>query len=96
MVALDAAGRTLVIRNPSGVEEKVELADNLAGFGGVKAGDRVTLTLRAGLRWTRVSSIVQTRAVPTAPGTAASAPKRSTRTLLPEDIREIRRQYCMG
>jgi hypothetical protein len=64
VVAVDLIGRTLVIRNAKGVEEKVELDDNLAGFGDIKAGDRVILTLRTGPGWTRVSSIVKSGAVP--------------------------------
>ena len=73
VVAVDLIGRTLVIRNAKGGEEKVELDDNLAGFGDIKAGDRVILTLRTGPGWTRVSSIVKSRAVP-APPKAATRP----------------------
>ena len=76
VVSLDVAGRTLVIRNARGLEEKMELDDNLAGFGDVKAGDRVMLTLRAGPGWTRVSSIVKSKAVPPK-GAVTTAPNRS-------------------
>jgi hypothetical protein len=71
VVAVDVTGRTLVIRNAKGVEEKVELDANLAGFGDIKAGDRVILTLRTGPGRALVSSIVKSTAVP-APNFAAS------------------------
>jgi len=77
VVSLDVAGRTLVIRNAKGLEEKVELDDKLAGFGDIKAGDRVMLTLRAGPGWTRVSSIVKSKAVPAPRGTVTIAPNPS-------------------
>ncbi len=72
VVAVDVIARTLVIRNAKGVEEKVQLDDNLAGFGDIRAGDRVILTLRTGPGWARVSSIVKSRAV-AAPKIAASS-----------------------
>jgi hypothetical protein len=75
VVAVDVIGRTLVIRNARGVEEKVQLDDNLAGFADIKAGDRVVLTLRTGPGWARVSSIVKSRAV--APPKVAASPSRS-------------------
>ena len=61
VVSVDVTGRTLVISNARGVEEKLQLDDNLAGFGDVKAGDRVILTLRTGPGWARVSSIAKSR-----------------------------------
>ncbi len=71
VVAIDAVGRTLVVRNAQGVEEKMQLDDNLAGFGNIRAGDRVILTLRTGSGWPRVTSIVESREEP-APRLAAS------------------------
>lgn len=73
VVSVDATGRTLVIRNAKGLEEKLQLDDNLAGFGDVKAGDRVILTLRTGPGWARVSSIARSRAVPPTRIKAAAA-----------------------
>jgi hypothetical protein len=70
VVAVDMMGRTLVIRNAGGRDERVQLDDNLSGFGGIKAGDRVMLTLRRGPGWARVSSIVKSRAA-AKPGTAS-------------------------
>jgi hypothetical protein len=71
IVAVDVTGRTLMIRNTKGVEETVELDDNLAGFGDIRAGDLVILTLRTGPGRARVSSIVKSTAAP-APKVAAS------------------------
>ena len=64
IVSVDAISRTLVIRNANGVEEKLGLDDNVAGFGDVKAGDRVILSLRSGPGMARVSSIVKSSAPP--------------------------------
>ena len=77
VVALDATGRTLVFKNARGVEETLQLDDNLAGFGDVKVGDRVMLTLRAGPGWTRVSSIVKSTALPAQKAAAPVVPDRS-------------------
>jgi len=74
VVAVDVTGRTLVIRNAKGVEEKVQLDDALAGFDDLKAGDRVILTLRRGPGWARVSSIDKSRAVPASQVAASSPP----------------------
>jgi hypothetical protein len=74
VVAVDVTGRTLLIRrNAKGVEEKVQLDDNLAGIGDIRAGDRVILTVRTGPGWTRVSSIVKSR--PLAASRPPAAPK---------------------
>ena len=74
VVSVDVTGRTLVIRNAKGLEERLQLDDNLAGFGDIKAGDRVILTLRTGPGWARVSSIARSRAVPASKIKAASSP----------------------
>ena len=76
VVAVDVVGRTLVIKNAKGAEERLELDDKLVGFGDIKAGDQVMLTLRAGPGWTRVSSIVKSKAV-AAPDIAASSSSRA-------------------
>jgi hypothetical protein len=72
VVAVDAIGRTLVIRNARGAEEKVVLDDNLAGFEDIRAGDRVSLTLRAGPGWARVTSII--KATPESKAAASPSP----------------------
>ena len=64
VLAVDVNGRTLLIRNAMGVEEKVQLDDNLSGFGDVRAGDQVILTLRTGPGWARVSSIAKSSPEP--------------------------------
>lgn len=61
VVAIDVTGRTLVIRDAKGTDEKVQLDDRLAGFGGVEVGDRVVLILQRGPGWARVRSIVRSR-----------------------------------
>jgi hypothetical protein len=80
VVAVDVIGRTLVIRSAGGVETKVQLDDNLAGFGDVEAGDLVRLTLRTGPGWARVSSIARRNAVraPEAGITPSSTPPAAT------------------
>jgi hypothetical protein len=57
VLGIDAAGRTLVIRNARGVQERVELDDNVAGFQDVKVGDHVILALRGEPGRSRVSAI---------------------------------------
>ena len=56
VVAVDVVGRTLVIKNARGLEEKVQLDDTLGGFGDIRAGDQVILTLRTGPGWTPAKS----------------------------------------
>ena len=57
ILGIDPAGRTLVIRNARGVQERVELDDNVAGFQDVKVGDHVILALRGEPGRSRVSAI---------------------------------------
>jgi hypothetical protein len=59
VMAIDTIGRTLVIRDARGVEETVQLDDSLAGFGDIRVGDRVILTLRKGPGWSRVTSVIE-------------------------------------
>jgi hypothetical protein len=46
VVSVNALNRTLVVRISGGTAQTVELDDSVAGFGPVKAGDRLILTLR--------------------------------------------------
>jgi hypothetical protein len=94
VVAVDVSGRTLVIRNTKGVEEKVELDDNLAGFGDIRAGDRVILTLRTGPGRARVSSIVRSTAVP--PGKVAASPLLITPVAPVENSQEVTPREAFG
>src|SRR5262245_56118513 len=48
VVSVDPAQRTMVIRNTQGKNQTVELDDQLAGMGGIRAGDKVVLSLRKG------------------------------------------------
>jgi hypothetical protein len=75
VVAVDRTGRTLVVRNASGKEARLALDDSLAGFGDIKAGDQVMVTVRTGPGWARVSSIVKSREVPASTVVAAPSPK---------------------
>lgn len=91
VLAIDVMGRTLLIRNVKGVEEKVQLDDNLPGFGDVQAGDRVILTLRTGPGWARVSSLASSGRAQAAPIAASSrqspaqAPSDAPSTLAPRE-----------
>jgi hypothetical protein len=75
VVAIDTINRTLVIRNARGVEEKVQLDDNMAGFGDTRVGDRVILTLRKGPGWSRVTSVVKSSPSPSPPAKVGEAPR---------------------
>ncbi len=66
VVSVDAASRIVVLRSSKGVNESFVLDDLLAGTGGVRAGDRVMVTLRGGPGRKRISamSVVTVSAVP--------------------------------
>jgi hypothetical protein len=79
VVSVDPSQRIMVIRNTEGKDQTVELDDQLAGFSGIRAGDKVVLSLRKGPGRDRVMSITkggakapaaETRAVTPAPGAA--------------------------
>ena len=72
VVAVDAARRTVVVRNPEGVEERIELDDQVAGFDDIKAGDRVILALRRESGGRRASAIIKSKAP--SPAAVSSAP----------------------
>ncbi len=57
VVSIDAAQRTLVIRNSKGQRESLVFDDLLASTGGIRAGDRVIVTVRGGPGRRRVSAI---------------------------------------
>jgi len=48
VVSLDPAQRIMVIKNTDGRQQTVELDDQIAGFGGIRPGDEVVLSLRKG------------------------------------------------
>lgn len=74
LVSVDAQTRLVVIKTTDGREETLELDDNVAGLGGLRAGDRVILTVRTEPGRSRVSSIVKSVASTTpAPKAAAMA-----------------------
>ena len=89
IVALDATARTLLVENADGRQESMLLDDTAAGFGDVKPGDAVILTLRQDPGRTRVSALVKSTArrppvtaIPSATpkGTAATATSSASAT----------------
>lgn len=89
VVSVDAVGRTLVVRKPSGMDEKLALDDTLAGFGDIKAGDHVIVSFRSGPGWTRVSSIAKSTAVP--PPRVTASPVPSPRPAAADNARVVAR-----
>lgn len=59
IVSLDATGRTMVIEPASGPRRTVELAEQLRGFGDLRPGDHVLLTLEGQPGRDRVSQVVR-------------------------------------
>jgi hypothetical protein len=66
VVSIDPARRILVIRNSKGQTESLEFDDLLASTGGIKAGDRVIVTVRGGPGRKRVSAVSLARTTPVA------------------------------
>lgn len=57
VVSIDSASRKLVIRDSKGQKTSLVFDDLLAGTGGIKAGDKVIVTVRGGPGRQRVSAI---------------------------------------
>lgn len=76
VVSLNALDRTFVVRQADGTQQRVELDDDVAGFGDVKVGDEVILALRGEPARPRASLITKST---TTPSRRASA----TRPLAP-------------
>ncbi len=75
VVSIDAAQRILVIRNSKGQRESLVFDDLLVSTGGIKAGDRVIVTVRGGPGRKRASAIRLARTTPAAsPAAPLSAP----------------------
>ena len=66
LVAVDPSRRVVVIKDSRGAQRTFLMDDLLAGAGGMRAGDRVTLTLRGGPGNRRVSAISMATARPSA------------------------------
>ena len=64
LVAVDPGRRVVVVKNSRGAQTTLQMDDLLAGAGGTKMGDRVTLTVRGGPGNWRVSAITRTSASP--------------------------------
>ena len=78
LVSIDAATRLVVIKSSTGAQETLEFDDALAGPAGVKAGDRVILTVRGEPGRRRVSAITKMTGKP-----APVATPRVTSTAMP-------------
>ncbi len=74
VVSVDPSQRIMVIRNTAGKDQTVELDDQLAGFSGISAGDKVVLSLRKGPGRDRVMTITKG---------GATAPATETRVVTP-------------
>jgi hypothetical protein len=73
VVSVDPSQRIMVIRNTLGRDQTVELDDQLAGFGGVRPGDKVVLSLRKGPGRDRVMAISKGGTVTPAPKATVAA-----------------------
>ena len=73
VVSINALDRTFVIRQADGTQQRVELDDNVAGFGDVRVGDEVILALRGEPGRPRVSAITKSTAA--APSRQTQAPR---------------------
>ena len=74
VVSVDAATRLVVIKSANGAKETFDLDDALAGAAGVKAGDRVIMTVRGEPGRRRVSAITKVAAAASTPVTAVEEP----------------------
>jgi hypothetical protein len=79
IVSIDSVTRLAVVKNSKGAEETLEFDDSLAGTPGVKAGDRVMLTVRGEPGRRRISAITKATegSKATANQTSASTPSAS-------------------
>jgi hypothetical protein len=59
LVSINTQTRLVVIKNTTGREQVLKLDDTVTGFEGLRAGDRVILTLREEPGMTRISSIAK-------------------------------------
>lgn len=75
-VAVDPSRRVVVIKDSGGAQRTLQMDDLLVGAGGMKAGDRVTLTLRGAPGNWRVSAI--STAAASSPTAIVGASPRST------------------
>lgn len=75
VVSVDPATRIVVVKNAKGANESFELDDAIAGAGGVKAGDRVMITVRSEPGRRRISAITKVAASPAPVVTATPLPR---------------------
>jgi hypothetical protein len=86
VVSVDPSTRLIVIRSSTGAEETFEFDANLAGAEGIKAGDRVIMTVRGEPGRKRVSAISKAT-----PSRAASDAKPDATPVLPAPNEEAAR-----
>jgi hypothetical protein len=83
IVSFDPVTRLVVVRTHSGGEETLELSDGYSGLAGLKAGDRVMMTVRAGPGRGRISGMRS--AAPVAPAGLRSGTFPRPQALIDED-----------
>jgi hypothetical protein len=89
VVSIDPAARIMVIRNTKGQRQSLMFDDLLGSTGGVKAGDRVIVTVRGGPGRERVSAIAMASA------TAAPTPvPRVTPAMPPAELARIKEGFA--
>ncbi len=89
VVSIDTASRILVIRNTKGQRQSLIFDDLLASTAGVKAGDRVIVTVRGGPGRERVSAIAMAAAA-----TAPTPVPQATPARPPAELARIREDFA--
>jgi hypothetical protein len=74
LVSINAQARQVVIKDTDGREQRLQLDDSVGGLDGLRAGDRVILSLREEPGMTRIRSIVKSQASPSVPVARADRP----------------------
>jgi hypothetical protein len=74
VISVDMQRRIVVLRTPQGTRETLVLDDLLASTGGIRAGDRVIVTVRGGPGRRRISAMTVMTAGPSAASAATPVP----------------------
>ena len=96
VISVDMQRRVVVLRTPRGTRETLVLDDLLASTGGIRAGDRVIVTLRGGPGRRRISAMtLLTPGVPATPAAPTATPLPSPRPARTDAERaEARARYA--
>jgi hypothetical protein len=78
VVSVDPAQRIMVIKNTDGRQQTVELDDQIAGFGGIRAGDEVVLSLRKGPGRDRIMAMEKSAPTTTSSSRTTTSTTRTT------------------